>query len=214
MEKKGKHLIEELEEHLPYSVFSVALGLLFLGLLTYIALIVRADEVLPKASEELFHVFHPVHMLLSAATTTAMFWKHEKKLFKAFLIGFLGAVVVCGISDIVFPFLGGSLLGVKMHLHICILEHPQLILPFVLVGIGTGYFAPLAIAKSTQYSHAMHVTVSSMASILYLTSFGLTNWMDFIGSILIMIILAVMIPCCISDIVFPLLLTSKDFTAH
>ena len=214
MNEKGKHLVEELEEHLPYSIFSVALGLLFLGLLTYVAILVGAEQVLPVASKELFHVFHPVHLLLSATATTAMFWKHEKKIFKAFIIGFLGAVVVCGISDIIFPFLGGSLLGVKMHLHICILEHPQIIFPFVLVGIGTGFLAPTAIAKSTQYSHAMHVVVSSMASILYLTSFGLTAWMDSIGSILVIIILAVMIPCCLSDIVFPLLLTEKESVLH
>jgi len=208
--KKGEHLVEELEEHLPYSIFSVVLGLLVLGLLTFIAILLKAETVFPKASKELFHVFHPVHLLLSAAATTAMFWKHEKKMFKALIIGFLGAVVICGISDIAFPFLGGILLGVDMELHICFIEHPQIIFPFVLIGILAGFLAPMAIAKSTQYSHAMHVMISSMASILYLTAFGLVGWTDMIGSILVIIILAVMIPCCISDIVFPLLLTSRE----
>ncbi|MDI6821742.1 MAG: hypothetical protein QMD66_02535 [Actinomycetota bacterium] len=209
MHRKTYHVLQELGEHLPYSIFSAAMGLLFLGVLSYIGMLLKAEEVLPKASKELFHVFHPVHLLLSAAATTAMFWSHEKRFLKALIIGFLGAVVICGLSDIVLPFLGGSLLGVNMHLHICILEHPGMILPFVLVGIVAGFLAPLAISKSTQYSHAIHVMVSSMASILYLTAFGLMNWMDFIGSVFIIVVLAVMIPCCISDIVFPLLLTEE-----
>lgn len=211
---KARHIIEELGEHLPYSIFSVVLALIILGLLTYTALISGTESRLPHASEELFHIFHPVHMLLSAAATTAMFWRHEKKVIKALIIGFTGAVVVCGLSDIVFPFLGGMLLGAKMHLHICIIDDPQIVVPFVIVGILAGFMAPAAIEKSTQYSHAMHVATSSMASILYLAAFGLTNWMDYIGSVLVIVILAVMVPCCISDIVYPLLMVDEKTSAH
>ncbi|MHC4236360.1 MAG: hypothetical protein ACYSUQ_14680, partial [Planctomycetota bacterium] len=32
---------------------------------------------------DLFHLFHPVHMFFSAAATTAMFWRYERRLIKA-----------------------------------------------------------------------------------------------------------------------------------
>jgi hypothetical protein len=44
-----------------------------------------------------------------------------------------------------------------------------------------------------------------MASILYVVSVGLTGWMEHFGMVFFFTILAVLIPCCISDIVFPLL---------
>ena len=85
-----------------------------------------AELLGPKMAESshgLYHVFHPLHMLFSAAATTAMFWRHERKFIKALLIGFFGAVGVCGISDILMPYISGYLLGVKMELHICIIKH-------------------------------------------------------------------------------------------
>lgn len=202
--RKLTHILRELSEHLPYSAFGVIVALMILGVLNYFTVILKAQGVLPQASEDLFHIFHPIHMLLSATATTAMFWKHERKVIKAFVVGFLGAVVVCGLSDILLPFLGGTLLGVKMKLHICILVHPQIVIPFTLVGILIGYLVPRAIEKSTQYSHSMHVLVSSMASVLYLIAFGLTNWVHVVGAVFIITLVAIVIPCCLSDIVFPL----------
>lgn len=202
--RKLVHIFQELSEHLPYSAFGVIISLMILGILNYFAVAFKAQGTLPQASENLFHIFHPIHMLLSATTTTAMFWKHERKVIKAFVVGFLGAVVVCGLSDILLPFLGGTLLGVKMKLHICILVHPQIVVPFTLVGILIGYLVPEAIEKSTQYSHSMHVLVSSMASVLYLITFGLTNWIHVVGAVFIITLVAVVLPCCLSDIVFPL----------
>lgn len=208
--KEKKEILKELGEHLPFSIFGVITGLVLLGILSFIGVLVGGEERLPEASKELFHVFHPVHMLLSACVTTAMFWKHEARFVKALIIGVVGSVGICGVSDILLPFLGGSLLGIKMHLHICILEHPGIILPFLMVGLFLGFLIPGVIEKSTQYSHSMHVLVSSMASILYLASFGFTEWMHHTGTIFIITILAVMIPCCLSDIVFPLLLTGRE----
>jgi len=204
-----KHALEELREHLPYSIFSVATGMVILGILTYSAKVFGSDDISVPA-RGLFHIFHPVHLLFSATATTAMFWRHEKRLIKAIAIGFIGAVGICGISDIYFPYFAGSFLGVKMHLHICILEHPSISLPFVVVGIFTGLIVPRSTKKSTIFSHTAHVLISSMASIFYLISFGLVNWIHVAGMVFIYMVLAVIIPCCASDIIFPLLLTKKD----
>lgn len=207
MEHRQSHLVEELRIHFPFTVFSVAAGLMLLGLFNFIS-ISQGARYLSSASEDLFHVFHPLHMLFSTIATTAMVWRHEKRILKAALIGIIGSIGICGLSDIIIPFLSGNLLGVQMQLHICVIEHPQIIIPFIVMGLLVGFIVPEKI-ESTIFSHAVHVLVSSMASILYLVSFGLIDWVGQIGMIFIYMTFAVILPCCTSDIVFPLLLTSK-----
>ena len=202
--QKLAHVREELGAHLPYTIFSSAFGLIVMGILSFIAFFF--DEIrFPEASAGLFHIFHPVHALLSATATTAMFWRHEKKLFKTVLVGLFGSVVICGVSDAFIPFIAGRLLSVDMELHICLFEHPGFLLPLAGAGVFTGIIAPAVIKESTVFSHATHVFVSSMASILDLLSLRLTGWMGQLGMVFLFTVLAVLIPCCISDIVFPLL---------
>ncbi len=210
MESKSVHIWKELRHHLPFSVLSVSVGLMFVGIFTVITEMLGVFDISPY-SEELFHIFHPVHMLFSAIATTAMFWQHERKFLKATIIGFVGSVGICGISDIIIPYISGFLLGAHMHLHICIVEHPHLILPFVFLGILMGFLAPGTLEKQEGviFSHSLHVLVSAVASILYLVSYGVTGWIHRIGVVLIYMVLAVVIPCCTSDIIFPLLFT-KD----
>jgi len=203
-ESKLTYILLELAHHLPYSIFGVALGLIVMGVLTFLAILMRATDLLPEASEHLFHVFHPSHILFSTVTTTAMFWKHEKRLLKAVIVGILGSVTICGLSDIFFPFIGGLLLGQQMEVHICILQEPQLIVPFLVLGILGGLLVPQTFEHSTEYSHSAHIFVSSAASILYLMSFGFYNWIESIGAVFLITVFAVMIPCCTSDIVFPI----------
>lgn len=209
MKERIRHLGQELRTHLPYTIFSVSMGMIILGLLTFACNILKVEDI-SDPSRGLFHVFHPIHLLFSATATTAMFWRHERRFIKAVVIGFIGAVGICGISDIIIPYVAGSLLGVKMHFHVCIIEHPMFILPFVIAGIFAGFVISPTTEKGTIFSHAAHVMVSSMASILYLVSFGLSQWIEVAGMVFVYMILAVMVPCCMSDIIFPLLLTRKE----
>jgi len=207
-----RHLRQELFSHLPFSVFSTVGGMMLVAILTFLGAPFYANVTggLPAAFEDLFHIFHPAHLLFSATATTAMFWKYERRFWKACLVGFLGAIVICGISDILMPYLSGLLLGAPMHIHICVIQHPQLVLPFTVVGIGTGFLAADHIVRATFFSHAAHVLVSSVASLLYLVSFGLGDWFHQAGLVFIFVVLAVTIPCCLSDIVFPLLAVTRD----
>jgi len=209
---KTKYIVQQLIYHLPFSVFGVMLALLALGFLTFITMIVQSEHILPEASGELFHVFHAAHVLLSAVASTAMFYKHDQKIWKALLIGFVGSIVICGISDILFPFMGGILIGSEMHLHICIIEEPQVVYPFAVIGTIAGLAAPKSFERATEYSHSMHVFVSSVASILYLIAFGLEHWLHAIGAVFAITVVAVMIPCCLSDIAFPLACSHSNCT--
>jgi hypothetical protein len=155
----------------------------------------------------LFHLFHPMHMLFSAAATTAMFWRYERRVLKAMIIGIIGAVGVCGVSDIVIPQLSLSILGKSLPWHICLIQHPQLVLPFAAVGVIIGLTAAQSVSRSTFLWHSLHVFSSTMASIFYLIGpFGRLGWIDSIGIVFVFIVVAVMVPCCFSDIGFPLLL--------
>jgi hypothetical protein len=158
----------------------------------------------------LFHLFHPAHMLFSAAATAAMFRRYDRSTVKAILVGLAGAVIVCGVSDILMPHASAGLLGHQVPLHICILQHPMLIVPFAAVGVLLGLLAAEGVSASTFFSHSLHVFTSSMASIFYLVaSIGQTAWFDRIGLVFLFVVLAVMIPCCVSDIVFPVLMTKN-----
>ena len=221
MTARLKSLRDELYEHLPYTVLSVAAGLAFLGTLTFLA--IAASPEAPgghepgvlnprfgRAAGAVFHVFHPLHALLSAVATVAMFWRHERRWLKAIIVGLLGSVGFCSVSDIFLPYLAGLLLGAKdMEMHICIIRHPTMIAPFLIVGVLLGLLLPSSTHKSTIFSHSAHVLISSVASIMYLVAFGLTNWVEVVGMIFVYMVFAVMFPCCISDILFPLLLTGE-----
>ncbi|MBU1997710.1 MAG: hypothetical protein KKF78_11240 [Candidatus Omnitrophica bacterium] len=178
---KAKYVLLELINHLPFSIFGVVSGIIMIGLLTFVAIVSGGEGLLKHASGELFHVFHPVHVLLSAVATTAMYWKHERSLWKAIIIGLLGSILICGLSDTVFPILGGIILGADMHIHICLFEHSLLVLPFAILGIVVGLTIGNTLERPTEYSHSMHVFVSSAASILYLLSYGLDSWVYSLG---------------------------------
>lgn len=209
-----KHVIQELRQHLPYTLLAALIGVGGMALLNFEASLNNRQAILPQASQGLFHVFHFSHLFFSAIATTAMFWRYERRLTKALLVGFFGAVIPCGASDIFFPFVGGRLLGVAMDLHLCVVEHPFWVFPFVLGGVAVGFLLP-PIQRSTLFSHAAHVILSSSASMLYLLSFGVADWLRFIGLVFILLVVAVMIPCCTSDIVFPLLFTrSQPYSKH
>lgn len=209
MNKLVSHLKEELREHLPYTIFSVAVGMTIVGFLTFAAELMQTSMTEP--AHELYHIFHPLHILFSAAATTAMFWRHKKRLLTAVIIGFAGSIGICGISDIFIPYIAGNLLGVQMELHICIISHPMVIVPFAVVGLILGLLVSPTTHKSTIFSHTAHVLASSMASILYLVSYGLTEWIHVVGMVFVYMVLAVIIPCCASDIIFPVCLAhGKD----
>ena len=161
---------------------------------------------------DIFHVFHPIHVLFSATATTAMFRRYDKKIYKAAIVGAVGALGVCAISDIFFPYIGGLISGAEMELHVCLVEDPMSIIPFTVFGIIVGLFAADVFSerKSTIFSHSGHIFISTMASLLYLTAYGFSGWMQNMFSVFLILILAVFIPCCISDIIFPLLFVNPE----
>ncbi len=219
-------LLIELREHVPFSVSAVVLGLIAAGTICILGsaqVAAMADHTpqggdyssSPAFARLFFHLFHPAHMFFSAVATTTMFCRYERRIFKAIIVGLIGAIGVCGISDTLMPHASLLLLGVRAPLHLCVIEHPDLVLPFAAVGVLVGIGTAGATVRTTIVSHSMHVLASSMASIFYMVGpLGTIAWIDDLGKVFGFVVLAVLIPCCVSDIVFPLFMSSAGRDAY
>ena len=209
-------LLIELREHVPFSVAAVAIGLTVAGGICVLGFggdggTHSANDHASSPAMLFFHLFHPAHMLFSATATTAMFYRYERKAAKAIVIGMIGAIGVCGVSDIAMPHLSLMLLGVKAPWHVCVYEHPNLVFPFAVIGVLVGIAATSGVINSTLVSHSLHVLASTMASIFYMIGpLGVVAWIGQIGTVFIFVVLAVTVPCCLSDIVFPLLMSKPS----
>lgn len=202
---KRERLKRELAKHLPFSIFAALLSVVTLGVLHSFRQLRLSESV-----EDLFHVFLPAHLLLSCATTTAMFWIHDRRLWKACLIGAVGSIGTCGIADILLPHIGAMLLGWPVQLHICFVKEPGLVYPFVALGMVAGILAGEHVHRSTLFSHFGHILVSSMAALLYPVAFGIPYRIADSGWLLLIVLVAVIVPCSFSDIVFPLLFAREQ----
>lgn len=193
-------LATELRHHLPWTVAGVLVALT--AVWTGVAFWPATFPV-----NELFHIAHPVHLLLSAAATTAMASIHRAGWVRASIIGIFGSAGVCTLSDIVLPYVGGTLIAgaENMHLHLCVTEHPMLVVPFVVVGLAVGLLGPKAMERVTIYGHGGHVVASALASLLFLLHSGAALSISTLGPVLVLLLIAVMVPCCLSDIVVPVL---------
>jgi hypothetical protein len=96
--------------------------------------------------------------------------------------------------------------GIRAGLHLGFIEDWYLVNPAALLGILIAYFRP-----RTRFPHAGHVLISTWASsfhVLMNTHRELTAIM--LLGIFVVLFIAVWLPCCISDIVFPLLFVGSD----
>ena len=206
---KAGYILEELKHHAPFTLVSTFVALVLFALTSrFIA--PEADMACPccasphSMSGLLFMAFHRFHILLSCAATTAMFWRHEKSKLKALAVGLSGALILCTVSDIILPFLGGSLVGIDMDFHICVIEHPETVMPLAAVGLFIG-LKEVRGRLMTKTAHGLHVFVSVSASMFFLVGYGFSGWMSYPLITFLIIFFSVLIPCCLGDIVFPLL---------
>jgi hypothetical protein len=193
---KWKLIIKELARHAPFTSFGAVTGIIIL-------MIVILKGIPSDVSHTLFYTLHPIHVILSAIVTTAIYKKYGKgKILIVILIGYFGSVGIATVSDSIIPYLGEILLNLpNPGIHLGFIEKWWLVNPLAFLGISFGYLKPL-----TKVPHAGHVLVSTYASLFHLTmAMGKTiSWVLFLP-IFLFLFLAVWLPCCLSDIIFPLL---------
>ena len=122
------------------------------------------------------------------------------------VIGYVGSIGIATISDSLIPYLGETLLNLPNRgIHIGFIEKWWLVNPAAILGVAIGYFRP-----TTKFPHSGHVLLSTWASLFHiiLAIGGSLHWFLYVG-ILLFLFFAVWIPCCLSDIVFPLLFVKE-----
>lgn len=200
-------VLAEILCHLPYAIFSVAFALICLSLLSYSGS--TAGGSVASVTYRLFHNFHYLHLLFAATGTVLTFRRYSQNVVWGIAVGFLVPAIFCTFSDAFLPYLGGKMVNLNMHFHWCFLSHLDTVLPFLIVGMINGWvMSSHASNRQLFYSlgfHFIHILISSMASVLYLVSFGFYDWWAKMGFVFVFLIVAVLIPCTISDIVVPML---------
>jgi len=193
----------ELARHAPFTAAGAVSGIVIMA----IVILVKAPS---NVSETIFYILHPAHVLFSAIVTTAMYKRYSAgKLWAAILIGYTGSVGISTLSDSIIPYLGGESLNIKMEFHIGFIEKWWLVNPLAFLGIAIGYLRP-----TTKLPHAAHVFLSTWASLFYFTAFGAAQWLPLLPLIFVFLFLAVWVPCCVSDIVYPHLFLGGDQHHH
>ena len=156
----------------------------------------------------LFHSFHFLHILFAATGTIITFSRFSHSFWQALVVGTISPIFFCMLSDVLFPYLAGRLLGVDMELHICFHRELQNVIPFLGVGIFNGLVLRLHHSSMLRVfslgSHFIHILISSLAALFYMVSHGFTNWYDSMGILFLFLVIAIVIPCTFSDVVVPM----------
>ncbi|MFC1952099.1 hypothetical protein ACFLV8_00480 [Chloroflexota bacterium] len=195
-----RRIANELGEHAPFTAVGAATGVI-------IMVIINLAHLLPQISRvsyPIFYVLHPAHVVLSAMVTTAIYKKYGSNTWAALLIGFFGSVGIATLSDSIIPYLGEILLDLpNAGIHIGFIEEWWIVNPAALIGIAIGYWRPI-----TKLPHSAHVLISTWASLFHIImALGETaSWITILV-IFFFLFLGVWLPCCLSDIVFPLFFT-------
>ena len=199
-----RRVANELKEHAPFTLFGALTGIIIMLILVFGNLLPQVSPV----SENIFYILHPMHVLLSALVTTTLYIRYGKrKIWLAIIIGYTGSIGIATISDSIIPYLGEVLFDLpNAGIHIGFIEKPLITNIPAFIGIILGYWK-----GTTKFPHAGHVLISTWASLFHIImALGTTvNYIQTIG-IFIFLFLAVWLPCCTSDIVYPLLFPRKN----
>ncbi len=202
-------ILKELRHHGPFTLFGAAASVAIMMAIRH-----WAPEVLStQRAHELFEFSHPLHVVLSAMVTAALYRNYRTRdthskagLAGIVLVGYFGSIGIATLSDCLIPFWGEMLLGLEhCHLHLGIVEMPVVINLAALLGIGAAL-----VSSKTFFPHAGHVLLSTMASLFHILraqegAFTLTENV----MIILFLFVAVWIPCCLSDIIFPLIFAGQ-----
>lgn len=197
-------ILKELRHHGPFTLLGAGLG---------VAVVLLLQHLLPGAldsarTESLFEFSHPMHVFLSAMVTAALFrnYRGRPKYSKAGMlaviaVGYVGSIGIATLSDCLVPYWGELLMGMEhAHPHLGIIEMPVIINLAALLGIGGAFFS-----SQTHFSHGGHVLLSTAASLFHILRANGGAFTIAEGALIaLFLFLAVWIPCCLSDIIFPL----------
>jgi hypothetical protein len=191
----------ELRDHAPFTAFGALTGMVLLLVLTRL-------ETSHALAQRLFWAAHPLHVLLSASATTSMYrLAGTGGGWRAVVVGYVGSIGIASLSDCVIPYLGEWALALpERAIHLGFIEKWWLVNPLAFAGVALGYRWP-----RTRLPHAGHVLLSTCSSLFHM-QIAMSGAVETgtLVAIAVFLFLAVWLPCCTSDIVFPLLVARAD----
>ena len=208
MTKIYETLIFELKNHVPFTFFGAFTGMIIMTAIFFGNQLSYVSSI----SEDIFYVLHPLHIILSALATTTLYVKYGKgSIWLVFVIGFTGSIGIATISDSIIPYVGEYLLNLPNRgAHIGFIEEPLLTWSSAFIGVLIGYLKGF-----TKFPHAGHVLISTWASLFHIImALGTSVNLFQAISIFLFLFLAVWLPCCTSDIIYPLLFPKKTAIYH
>ncbi|MBA7618658.1 hypothetical protein ES703_25988 [subsurface metagenome] len=198
-----RRIVNELAEHAPFTTLGAVTGIVLMVIIVFGGFLPQVSSI----SYPIFYTLHPTHVILSALVTTAMYKKYGNgKVWATILVGYFGSIGIATLSDSMIPYLGEMLLDLpNKGIHIGFIEEWWLVNPAALIGVTIGYLRP-----TTKFPHSGHVLISTWASLFHIImALGeAVTWFTLLV-IFLFLFLAVWVPCCTSDIVFPLLFIRK-----
>ena len=202
-----RNIAKELKHHAPFTFGGAIAGVIF-------AIVFKG--ISNEFAHSVFKILHPMHVVLSALVTASMYelhtkgpWKSKKGLFTLLIIGYIGSVGIATLSDCVIPYIGEVFLKMPNRgLHIGFIEQWWIVNPLAIAGILWAYWKP-----TTKFPHSGHVLLSTWASLFHILM-AKAGVITFTEAFIIIpfLFIAVWAPCCVSDIVFPLLFVKEKST--
>ena len=189
-------IIQEIREHIPFTAIAAITAIIITFTISQLTRF--------QYSEDIFHSFHLAHLFVSAIATTIVYHKYKKSIPKSIAVGLTGSIIIGTFSDIIFPYLSAVIFNLHPHFHMPILEQPILFISVALIGILLGL-----VIKQNKIPHLLHVFLSTFASLFYLVSFTTINSIGLWILATLIVFMVVLIPCCLSDIIYPLLFIKK-----
>jgi len=229
---KGLHILAELKGHAPFTLLGAFLGI------TFMLLFRNIPEKNTHLLFAFFHPLHVVLSAMVTASMFELHIA-KRKILLIFIIACIGSIGTATVSDIVMPHIGAELFGIDIpteaqihghsdsegftaddpnsdsqtqhpehsrRMHFGFIEEWYLVNPAAVLGILIAWFLP-----RTKVPHSLHILISTWASSAYLLmTFGNSTSMAAVLSFFVILFLSVWLPCCFSDIVFPLLFVKSD----
>jgi len=190
-------ILKELKEHIPFTLAATLFSVILMSFL-----LLKQNFISYAIS--MFYIAHPLHILFSSIVSSAIFYNHTKKIVPAIIVSIFVSLFIGTLSDSILPYLGSYLFQIPISFHLPALENPILIFGASLVGASFG----IAIRK-TKFPHFLHVFISVFASLFYIFAYSTNFSMLTIFLIFIITSVSVIVPCCLSDIVFPIIFQNR-----
>ncbi len=192
-------ILKELKKHAPFTMIGASIGILLFFIF---------QNLEYKTIHNIFYILHPLHVFLSALATASIYKLNIKKfnIFHFILIGYIGSIGIATLSDSLIPYIGELILGFSPEMHIGFIEKFFVVNVSAIFGIIIAYFL-----TKTKFSHFGHVLISTWASLTHILM-AITGVISIPVYLIIFIFLffSVWIPCCLSDIVFPMIFIEND----